>query len=217
MTTTKMKLYQISQETMDIFIGTILGDASIKINNAITLATYSFAQATVRAEYLTFVINGLGSYTSDRKVYNGSTYDRRYDKTNTFVSFATLSIPDLVWIHQIFYSYNSLTGAWVKVIPADISNFLTPRALAFWIIDDGFQTKRNGVTLCTDCFSYEDVMILKTAIEKNFGFKCTLHFKNKKYYRIYISRKDLPRIIEILEKYFHPSILYKLYGKTEQK
>ena len=37
-------------------------------------------------------------------------------------------------------------------LPADSS-------LAFWIMDDGQQVKRGGVTLCTDSFDLEEVNI----------------------------------------------------------
>jgi hypothetical protein len=48
-----------------------------------------------------------------------------------------------------------------KVIPTNIADHLTPRSLAFWIMDDGQQVKRGGVTLCTDSYSEEEVDLQK--------------------------------------------------------
>ena len=79
---------------------------------------------------------------------------------------------------------------------------LTPRAIAFWIIDDGQYTKRGGVTLCTDNFTFYEVLNLIFILEMKFNLVCTIHTKNysnrtKKYYRIYISKVDLYNYYEI--------------------
>jgi hypothetical protein len=44
-------------------------------------------------------------------------------------------------------------GGGKKIIPQNIADHLTARSLAFWIMDDGQQVKRGGVTLCTDSYS----------------------------------------------------------------
>lgn len=51
-----------------------------------------------------------------------------------------------------------------KILPDFDSLFeiVTPGALAYWICDDGLQVKKGGVTLCTDNFSKEEVLLLKS-------------------------------------------------------
>lgn len=72
--------------------------------------------------------------------------------------------------------------------------------------------KRGGLTMCTDSYSYNEVVLLKTTLENKFGFKCSIHNKNveKGYYRIYISGKSLPALRNLVVEYMHPSMLYKL-------
>jgi hypothetical protein len=48
-----------------------------------------------------------------------------------------------------------------KIIHLNIADHLTLRSLAFWIMDDGQQVKRGGVTLCTDSFNSKEVNILR--------------------------------------------------------
>ena len=48
-----------------------------------------------------------------------------------------------------------------KIIPQNIADHLTARSLAFWIMDDGQQVKRGGVTLCTDSYSTGEISILR--------------------------------------------------------
>jgi LAGLIDADG DNA endonuclease family len=44
-------------------------------------------------------------------------------------------------------------------------------------MDDGQEVKRGGVTLCTDNFSYEEVLLLKSVLETNYKITSTIHKK----------------------------------------
>lgn len=101
-----------------------------------------------------------------------------------------------------------------KVIPLNIAEHLTPRSLAFWIMDDGQQVKRGGVTLCTDSFKSEEIEILREALKENFNLETTIHKKkssNEAYYeRIYIKKDSLDEVKPVLIPHMHDSMLYKL-------
>jgi hypothetical protein len=53
------------------------------------------------------------------------------DKTYYGYEFNTFTFRSLVWLHKLFYSNGK------KIIPVNISDLLTPLALAIWISDDG--------------------------------------------------------------------------------
>ena len=75
--------------------------------------------------------------------------------------------------------------------------------------DGGF--KSQGVYLCTDSYSIQDVILLMNVLIIRYNLKCTLHkSSNKIGYRIYISRKSLNELKKIVKPYFIPSMLYKL-------
>ena len=76
--------------------------------------------------------------------------DQRYGITNRSGYFRTKSIEELKPIAELF-----LDDSGNKIIPSNIAEHLTPRSLAFWIMVDGQQVKRGGVTLCTDSFDLE--------------------------------------------------------------
>jgi hypothetical protein len=97
---------------------------------------------------------------------------------------------------------------------------LTFRALAFWILDDGQHVKRGGITLCTDSFTYKEVLNFKSVLELKYNFMCTIHKKQNKtktklYYRIYISAKDLPILYSLVYEFMCPSMLYKINYKLK--
>ena len=97
-----------------------------------------------------------------------------------------------------------------KVIPANIAEYLTAVSLAYWIMDDGGYTG-SGLKLYTNAFSLEDLNLLVEAINKNFSISVTIHKSSIEHqYTLYISKKQLPLVIELVKEYMHPSMLYKL-------
>lgn len=65
--------------------------------------------------------------------------------------FSLKSSPMYGTLAQLFYKPLSNEQGFTKIIPwAHMYELLTPRAIAFWIIDDGQYVARGGVTLCTD-------------------------------------------------------------------
>jgi len=78
--------------------------------------------------------------------------------------------------------------------------------------DGGF--KSNGIYLCTDSYSVQDVVRLMNVLTLKYELKCTLHkASNNVGYRIYISRNSLDKVKKIVKPYFIPSMVYKLGGE----
>lgn len=74
--------------------------------------------------------------------------DGRYSSTNSSLYFRTQSLEQLKPLAELF-----LDESGKKIIPTNIADYLTPRSLAFWIMDDGQQVKKGGVTFCTDSYN----------------------------------------------------------------
>lgn len=85
--------------------------------------------------------------------------DPRYKTTNKSLYFRTQSIEELKPMADLI-----LDTEGKKIIPQNIADHLTARSLAFWIMDDGQQVKRGGVTLCTDSYSTGEISILREAL-----------------------------------------------------
>jgi hypothetical protein len=135
--------------------------------------------------------------------------DSRYNKKNYSYYFISKNL-------SIFYPYSKLflaeeNGKFKKIVPSlgDLDELLSPAAF-FWIMDDGQYVKRGGLTLCTDSYSYDEVLLLKSILENKYDLSCTIHNKNNLYFRIYISGRSLPLITKLVSEYMHPSMLYKL-------
>lgn len=68
----------------------------------------------------------------------------------------------------------------IKVIPTNIYDFLTPRGLAFLILEDG-SLQGKGLHISTYSFSTEDIDKLLFVLQDKFGLKCSILYKNLEF------------------------------------
>ena len=142
-----------------MLIGVLLGDGHIR-RSGLNKAYISFEQSSKKVEYINYLHGmakegGLPLTNENLKEYLRE--DLRYQTTNKSLYFRTRATEELKPMADLF-----LNEEGKKVIPSNIADHLTPRSLAFWIMDDGQQVKTGGVTLCTDSYNKEEVNILPT-------------------------------------------------------
>jgi hypothetical protein len=213
----------LNQSQIDIIIGTILGDASLKNTSKSSYLNYEYANK----DYTEFVFNNLNYLTENKKISETNRFDARYNKIRTAYHFITNSHNYLKNLSELFYRTEKKGNKKVniKCLPDynTLFNLISPRALAYWIMDDGSNFKRGGITLCTDNFTLDEVLRLKSVLENKFNFICTIHHKKNKdgskfYPRIYISKNSMPSLISLVEKYMLDSMKYKIsYEFIERK
>lgn len=87
---------------------------------------------------------------------------------------------------------------------------MTQVGLAYWINDDGGFTG-SGLKLYTNGYKLKEVKLLIEALDKNFSIKATMNKTSIKIqYTIYISKKQLPLIINLVKDYIHPTMCINL-------
>lgn len=96
-----------------------------------------------------------------------------------------------------------------KVIPINIYSLLTPRGLAFWIMDDGSR-HGNGLHLSTYNLSDEYINKLMFTLQDKFNLKCSIHNNKDGKPRIYVFKESMDILISLVNKYFIKEMLYKL-------
>ena len=100
-----------------------------------------------------------------------------------------------------------------KRISRELIHYLDYCALAHWIMGDGAK-KNKGVTLCTDGFCLEDILILINILILNFNIQPVIH-KEKNKFRIQIHKNNLKLIKPFIVPYFiemNSHFLYKIDG-----
>ncbi len=117
-------------------------------------------------------------------------------------------MPCFTELYSLFYVNK------VKIVPKDIYNMLTPIALAHLIMGDGSYVS-NGILLCTDSYSIQDIVRLMNVLIIRYDLKCTLHKINKNQtYRIYISRNSIWKVEKLIKPFLITSMYYKLGEKV---
>jgi LAGLIDADG DNA endonuclease family len=165
-----------------------------------------FKQSIINFNYLWFVFSEISVICS-----NFPYLCRTIKRGKLFYSFQ-FETRQLNCLNELFYLfYNSDTskkGSNIKQIKFEFFNYLDYIVLAHWIMSDG--SKRNkGITLCTDCFTIQEVVMLINMLIIKFDISPTVH-KEKSNYRIYINRKDLNKLLPYIKPYFIDSFLYKI-------
>jgi hypothetical protein len=82
--------------------------------------------------------------------------------------FFTRTYPSFTELYDLFYVN------YVKVVPTDIYNLITPIALAHWIMGDGGRVNK-GLMLCTHNFSVKDVVRLINVLIIKYQLDCSIH------------------------------------------
>ena len=197
----------------EIMIGLLLGDGHIQKRSINGNSRFIYGQSSLRLHHLNYfnhVFELFKPYLSkDFNPKKRSFTDKRSNKKYSSVQFATLSLPCFNYYKDLFYNSNYL-----KIVPSNIQNLLSPRGLAYWIMDDG-SLQNKGLHLNTYGFSNQDVLKLKSTLENMFGentLKCSIH-KHKKGERIYIWGESMGVVRHNISKFMHKNMLYKInYG-----
>ena len=144
-------------------------------------------------------------------------------------TFNTKSLPSLTELHSKWYNWSEDKMKFIKVVPLNISEILTPIGLAHWIMDDGFRKYNDKgiiseIGLCTESFTIEEVIMLSEVLTFKFNLLNSLKPRRKKGreeigYRIYISTKSstIPTLLNLVRPFFIDTMIYKLEGKISTK
>ena len=136
--------------------------------------------------------------------------DKRTNNTYSSVLFATLTLPCFNIYRELFYNSENK-----KIVPLNIDHLLTPKGLAYWIMDDG-SLQNKGLHLSTYSFNNEEVILLKKTLENLFApkyiLKCSIH-NHKKGPRLYIWEESMNIVRNEISSYMHKDMLYKITPK----
>jgi hypothetical protein len=195
------------QDVLSVVIGSLLGDAYAN-SRTVEGTRISYRQSEIHKEYLFWLYEfyfqrGYCSNLKPRK------YSKRLkDKEFYGYEFNTFTFRSFNWIHKLFYKKGK------KYINPNLEFYLTPLALAVWIMDDGCWTG-NGVRIATNCFKLEEVKILAKMLVRLYGLNYTIQ-NIEANYSIYITKDSIPKLRNILLPHVIPSMRYKLGIKNNQ-
>lgn len=192
-------------DIISVIIGTLLGDAYGNKRTGEGVR-FCYRQSIVHKEYLFWLYTFFFSrgYCSNLEPRKYARKIKGITKEYYGYEFNTFTFRSLGWIYKMFY----LKGK--KIISPNLINYLTPLALAVWIMDDGGYANP-GVRIATYNFSLKEVELLISMLKKLYGLNCTMQvLSNRSQANIYIPKSDVPNLIKIVLPHFHKTMYYKL-------
>jgi ubiquinol-cytochrome c reductase cytochrome b subunit len=188
-----------------LIIGSLLGDANAEKRSGSTRIT--FYQEDTHLTYLLWFhefISKFGICNPNPPVLMTRLGNK--GKIRQICRFKTYSYSNLNWIHDGFYVNK------IKIVPNFIEEFLSPLALAVWIMDDGGKVS-SGIKFATNSFTKDEVQMLANILNKKYGLKASVISAGAlNQYNIYISSISMPLLAQIVFPHLHPSMYYKLNG-----
>lgn len=194
----ELTYYQLS-----VLIGLILSDAHLAVkNNPLTSnARLEFEQSLNKFTYFWLVFLIFAPYC---KSFPRLNIRRRSEKIFFGLVFLTRALPCFTELQKLFYVNK------VKLIPSNIFHLLDAIALAHWIMGDGQKVSTGGLTICTDSYSIQEVVLLMNVLIIKFNLNCSIYQNRPSQYRIRILKRSMPTLINLVKPYIIPEMHYKL-------
>jgi hypothetical protein len=217
-----MTTQKLTQKQQDILVGCLLGDANLQTFNEGKTWRLRMIHKAAHQGYLFHKYEIVKDFVTSPPVY-GEVFDERTQKTYKRWSFNSVTTGSLRFLAQKFYVYDKIQQKWVKQVPSDIGNLLTPEGLAYWYMDDGalkWKGKSNAVRLCTDSFSEQNVNLLREVLKNKFQLETSIQRKDG-CPRINIKERSYQTLRSLVLSYLHPNMYYKFpdgnYGVLENE
>lgn len=214
---TYKKSINLTSIQKEIIVGTLLGDASMSSMKGTPVYAIKFEQSIKNINYINHLFKVFEAFCT-------SSPAKRYidkDQKREAIYFKTLRHPSFIYYYNIFYKNKELidkkTGLKLlkktKVVPKNIHQLLTIKALAYWFMDDGtYDTghcNTKSYVFSTQGFEKHECTRLLNALKCNFNLKGAVH-RDKNKWRIYINRESSIVLKEMIKDLILPDFIYKL-------
>lgn len=190
---------------LSLIYGSLLGDAHAEIRLLGAGTRISFFQEDSHVKYMYYLHNILSraGYCNDKLPIVRQRLGIK-GKVRKVVRFSTWTYTSFNNIHEEWY----IKGK--KCVPNNINLYLTPLALAFWIMDDGAKVGK-GLKFSTNSFTYNECVYLANLLHKKYNLKASVQSAGSKdQYIIYIWKESMKDLSEIVSPYIIPEMKYKI-------
>ena len=191
---------------LDVIIGSLLGDARLECRSEgkryPVSARLRIHQGEKQKDYVFWKYEKLKNLVlkGPRRIKAGYDIRRKKDWYSWYLHTKTLE--EFGPLHHYFYRGSE------KVLPDNIEELLTPRAMVVWFMDDGSNTGKS-YTINTHCFSMNDQARIVRILNEKFGVSATV-LKDRTKFKIRIGRQEYQKFNQVIEPHIIPSMNYKI-------
>lgn len=182
----------------EIIFGSLLGDMCLQKHSKTFRG--SECHSVKQKEYLVYKHSLLkplvGIIRDETTIINGKSYFKN--------AFSIRPNTNLEYFYNVFYK--DFNGK--KDVPFKL-DLLTPRAIAFWFMDDGFlinneHSETLGFSTCS--FSLEGLLRLQEKLDKDYNIKTII----RKNFYLVIKRNSATQLSSLIKPYIIKEMQYKL-------
>nr|YP_009184979.1 putative LAGLIDADG homing endonuclease [Hafniomonas laevis]YP_009185017.1 putative LAGLIDADG homing endonuclease [Hafniomonas laevis]ALO63089.1 putative LAGLIDADG homing endonuclease [Hafniomonas laevis]ALO63094.1 putative LAGLIDADG homing endonuclease [Hafniomonas laevis] len=231
MTKKIFKWYEVPDYLKGILVGWLLGDASLDrdartdpINKKLappTTCRLRILQSEKQHEYVMEKYKLLKEITpTPPKLYDPTNPDSRTGKKYVKSYFNTTQEPCFLYYFKAFYVETTTESGdikYVKRVPPNIGELLTPEGIAHWFMDDGsakWHGHSNAIRFSTDCFSKEDIQLLQDVLREKYQLETSAVAKRKGW-NIETTSAGYDIIKKLIYPHLYPSMMYKFPGAAD--
>lgn len=196
------QLLILNKTQRSILVGKLLGDGHLETQNngqtyRLKVEHSSKQSAYVDWAYVNFKDWSLTPPKLKYKYINGNEYQNYY--------FSTLAVGQFRFYGKQFYD-----DFGHKQIPKQIKRWLTPLALAVWIMDDGSSksSSHRAVILNTQCFDRNELKLLIEALRSRYGIEANFR-KQEEGLQLIIVGKSAELLLKIVQPHLLPNFIHK--------
>lgn len=196
-----LKAVPLTRLQKEFIVGTLLGDGHIAgIGKKKNSKRLTMTHCEKQLDYLLWKKNILGNLVN--------TISRYEQKSRNSISwrFASITHHEFSLFHKMFYEGTK------KVVKEEIASYLTPLAMAVWVMDDGWKNHCN-IRISSESFSKAENELLVKIIKLNFNINCKVgtYVRNcKEYYYISFNKRNSILLSNLIKDYVLDSMSYKL-------
>jgi len=190
-------------DMISVLFGLLLGDGYAQ-NRSGEGVRISIKQSSIHKEYLfslyEFFLNRGYTRNSEPRLYNNNKVG---NKIYSMYEFYTYTFRSFVWIYKLFYNKGK------KVVKLELQKYITPQALAVWIMSNG-QFINGGLQLNTFFHTSQDIAKLISMLNNSYGLISSMYEYKKGFYRIEIAKESIGSLIAIVDPFIIPNMRVKM-------
>lgn len=189
----------LNRYQIEVLIGTILGDSSLRASN--NAARLVCSHCPKQYNYILNKLNIFKNIGTTLSYYKRNIPNKKTNKRYSYYTISSNYNPFLLSFYNSFYKNG------IKIIPKDlISKYFSRVSLAYMFMDDGCKVHNYSYSIATNCFSIEDLKWFQMFLKNKFNLETTI-LKSKVLY-IKASSKDL--FTYLVKPYINDCVKYKL-------
>jgi hypothetical protein len=196
----------ISIEAEEILIGSLLGDGHITDHGE-----YREKHSEKQVEYLEWKSSFFKDIINQKAFYGYSYIDNRSGNKLYIFGFRTIVHSKIIKIKNLFYK--NIDGKRTKILPNNIHELITPKALMVWFLDDGHtdwrerhkikyptQNTKYQCKISSESFTLKENQILQKILKEKFGLIANISFKKRGNIRPYLrfTLESSKKLLEII-------------------